>query len=97
MAVVAVRLLVPLFEGALVQALQAEGADKMLGVELLGHGGDASTRDGLLAAGAERPPQSVIVGLAVGTGLVLKEVAAVELLAAFCAHEARWMPLTVES
>ena len=47
---VAVRLVVLLLEGALVQLLQAESADKVLRVKLLEHGRDAAPRDRLLAA-----------------------------------------------
>lgn len=42
-ASVAIRLVVLLLEGALVQLLQAERAHKMLRVELPEHGGYAST------------------------------------------------------
>ena len=47
---VAVRLVILLLEGALVQLLQAERADKVLRVKLLEHGRDAAPRDWLLAA-----------------------------------------------
>ncbi len=50
---VAVRLVVLLLEGALVQLLQAECADEVLRVELLLHGGDAAACDGLAAASAQ--------------------------------------------
>lgn len=69
----AVRFVVLLFEGAFVELLQAEGADKVLRVELLGHGGDAAPRDGLLAAGAERAAALVVVHLAVRLAVVLEE------------------------
>ena len=46
----AVGLVVLLLEGALVELLQAEGADKVLRVELLEHGRDTAACDGLLAA-----------------------------------------------
>lgn len=52
-AAVTVRLVVLLFERAFVELLQAEGADEVFRVELLGHGGDAAARDGLLAARAQ--------------------------------------------
>lgn len=52
-AVLTVRLVVLLLEGALVELLEAEGTDEVLRVELLSHGGDAAACDGLLAAGAE--------------------------------------------
>lgn len=69
----AVRFVVLLLEGALVELLQAEGADKVLRVELLGHGGDAAARDGLLAAGTERAAALVVVHLAVRLAVVLEE------------------------
>lgn len=74
-AVLAVRLVVLLLERALVELLEAEGADEVLRVELLGHGGDAAARDGLLAARAQGAPPLVVVRLAVGLPLVLKEAA----------------------
>lgn len=52
-AALAVGFVILLFEGALVELLQAKGAHEMLGMELLGHGGDAAARDGLLAARAQ--------------------------------------------
>lgn len=74
-AALAVGLVVLLLEGALVELLEAEGAHKMLGVELLGHGGDAAARDGLLAARAQRAAPLVVVHLTVGLPVVLKEAA----------------------
>ena len=74
-AVLAVRLVVLLLERALVELLEAEGADEVLRVELLGHGGDAAARDGLLAARAQGAPPLVVVRLAVGLPLVLEEAA----------------------
>lgn len=71
----AVRLVVLLLEGAFVELLEAEGADEVLRVELLGHGGDAAARDGLLAAGAERAAALVVVHLAVRLPVVLEETA----------------------
>lgn len=47
----------------------------MLGVELLGHGGDTATGDGLLAAGAQRAAPLVVVNLTVRLPVVLKEAA----------------------
>lgn len=49
----AVRFVVLLFKRALVQLLQAEGTDEVLGVKLLEHGRDAAPRDGLLTAGTQ--------------------------------------------
>lgn len=74
-AVLAVGLVVLLLEGPLVELLEAEGADEVLGVELLGHGGDAAAGDGFLAAGAERAAPLVVVHLAVGLPVVLEEAA----------------------
>lgn len=47
----------------------------MLGVELLGHGGDTATSDGLLAAGAQRAAALMVVHLTVRLPVVLKEAA----------------------
>lgn len=82
-AVLTVRLVVLLLEGALVELLEAEGTDKVLRVELLGHGGDAAARDGLLAAGAQRASPLVVVHLTVGLPIVLEEAAVDEWREAF--------------
>lgn len=71
----AVGLLVLLLECSFVELLQAEGAHKVLRVELLAHGGDAAARDGLLAARAERAAPLVVVDLAVRLAVVLEETA----------------------
>ena len=47
----------------------------MLRVELLGHGGDAAARDGLLAAGAQGAAPLVVVHFTVGLPVVLEETA----------------------
>lgn len=52
-AVLTVRLVILLLEGALVELLEAEGTDEVLRVELFGHGRDAAARDRLLAARAQ--------------------------------------------
>ena len=57
MALVAIGLLTPLFEGALIELFQTERADKMLRVKLFEHCSDAPARDGLLAARAQRAAQ----------------------------------------
>lgn len=72
-AAVAVGLVVLFFEGAFVELLQAEGADKVLRVELLGHGRDAASCYGLLAAGAEGAAALVVVDFTVGLAIVFKE------------------------
>lgn len=74
-AVLAVRLVVLLFEGSFVELLEAEGTDKVFWVEFLAHGSDAASRDGLLAAGAERAAALVVMHLAVGLPVVLEEAA----------------------
>lgn len=74
-AALAVGLVVLLLEGALVELLEAEGADKVLRVELLAHGGDAAARDGLLAAGAQRAAPLVVVRLAVRLAVMVEEAA----------------------
>lgn len=74
-AVLAVGLVVLLFEGSFVELLEAEGTDKVFWVEFLAHGSDAASRDGLLAAGAERAAALVVMHLAVGLPIVLEEAA----------------------
>ena len=64
------------------QVIHAEGARKVLGVELLAHGVDAVPQDGLLALGTEGPSCFVVVQLAIGLALMLKEVHLWEALAA---------------
>lgn len=85
-AALAVRLVVLLFEGALVELLKAEGTDKMLGMELLAHGCDTAARDGLLTAGTQRPAAGVIMDLAVGLTVVLEETAVDEGCEALLKH-----------
>lgn len=82
-AALAVGLVVLLLEGALVELLEAEGTDEVLGVELLGHGGDAAAGDGLLAPGAQGAAPLVVVDLAVRLPVVLKEAAVDERREAF--------------
>ena len=84
----AIRLLPLLLEGALVQLLQAEGANEVFRVELPEHGRDASAGNGLVASGAEGASEGVEVGLAVRPALVLEEVAVDERLPTGHAHEA---------
>ncbi len=69
----AVWFVILFFEGAFVELLQAEGADKVLWVELLGHGCDAASRDGLLTAGAEGAAPLVVVHFTVRLAVVLEE------------------------
>lgn len=95
-AALAVGLVVLLFERALVELLQAEGADKVLRVELLGHGRDAAARDGLLAAGAEGAALLVVVGLAVRLALVVEKASVDERREALSADETLRMPKRVE-
>lgn len=74
-AVLAVGLVVLLFEGSFVELLEAEGTDKVFWVEFLAHSSDAASCDGLLAAGAERAAALVVMHLAVGLPVVLEEAA----------------------
>lgn len=83
----AVGLLVLLLEGAFVQLLEAEGAHKVFGVELLAHGRDAASRDGLLAAGAQGAAPLVVVRLAVGLAVVVEEAAVHERRETFLEEE----------
>ena len=92
----AIRLLSLLFEGALVQLLQAEGTDEMLWVKLFPHGGDASSGDRFLAAGAQRPSPRVIMNLAIGLTVVFEVASTGEGHETFSATEAFIVPLALE-
>jgi len=92
-AVVTVRLVVLLFERALVELLEAERADEVLGMVLAEHGSDAAARDGLVTASAQRTTFGMIVSLTVRLALVVVERAALERLETVTAHEALGMPL----
>lgn len=72
-AAVAVGFVVLFFKGAFVELLEAEGADKVLRVELLGHGRDAAACDGLLTAGTKGAASLVVVHFTVGLAVMLKE------------------------
>lgn len=74
-AVLAVRLVVLFFEGSFVELLEAEGTDKVFGVKFLAHSSDAASRDRLLAPRAERAAALVVMHLAVGLPVMLKEAA----------------------
>lgn len=91
-----IRLVVLFFKSAFVELFEAEGADKVLGVELLGHGRDAASGDGFLAAGAERAAPLVVVNLAVRLPVVLEETAVHKRGEALPADETLWMPKTVQ-
>lgn len=71
-----------LLERALVQLLETEGAHKMFRMEFLEHGRNAATRYGLRAAGTERTALGMIMCLAIGQTLVVKERATLERLSA---------------
>lgn len=72
-ASVAVRFVILFFEGALVELLEAESADKVLRVELAEHGGDAAAGDRLVTACAQRAPLGVVVRLAVRQTFMVEE------------------------
>lgn len=95
-AVLAVRFVVLLFERAFVQLFKAEGADKMLRVKLLAHGGDTAAGYRLLTAGAERAASLVIMCLAVRLPLVLEETAIHERNETLPAHETLGVPQRVQ-
>ena len=69
----AVGFVVLLFESAFVELFQAEGTDKVLRVELLGHCRYTASCDGLLTARAEGSTPLVVVHFTVGLAIVLKE------------------------
>lgn len=95
-AALTVGLVILLLEGALVELLEAKGAHEMLGVELLGHGGDAAAGDGFLAARAQRAATLVVVHLTIWLPVVLEEAAIDKGCEAFPAHKAFRVPEGVE-
>lgn len=95
-AALAVGFVVLLFEGSLIQLLQAEGTDEMLGVKLLAHGCDAATGDGFLTAGTQRSTAGVIMHLTVWLPVVLEETAVYERCETLPAHKTLWMPEAAE-
>lgn len=92
----AVRFVVLFFKGAFVELFQAEGAHKVLRVELLGHGCDAASRDGLLTAGAEGAAALVVVHFTVGLAVVLKETSIHKWGEALPANKTLGMPQTIQ-
>jgi len=84
------------FESAFVELFETEGADKVLGVKLAEHGGDATAGNGFLAGRTRRSTHLVVMGLAVGKTLVLEKVASNKRLVTLPADEAFWVPCSVE-
>merc|ERR1719234_2539373 len=95
-ALVAIRFLPLLLEGALIQLLQAEAADKMLWMEFAEHGSDTAARDCLMTASAKTATKCMVVLFTVGEAFVLKKVAVMERHLTLLAHETVGMPLQVE-
>lgn len=93
---VAVRLVLLLFERALVQLLEAEGTDKVLRMELTAHSGDTATSDGALAARAQGTTALMVMRLTEGQALMVKEAAINEGCVALPTDEALWMPQCVQ-
>ena len=87
-ASVAVGFVAVLLEGSLVELLEAKRADKVFGVKLAEHGGDAAAGDGLAAARARRPTHLVVVQFAVRRPFVLVKVAVSKRLLALSAGAA---------
>ena len=67
-----------LLEGALVELVEAEGADEVFGMEALPHGRHTATADRLPATRAETSASAVVVSLAVRSSAVLEERSALE-------------------
>ena len=68
----------------------------MLRVKLLSHGGDASSGDRFLAAGAQRPPPRVIMDFAIGLTVVFEVAPTGEGHETLSATEALVVPLALE-
>lgn len=77
-AALAVGLVILLLERAFVQLLEAESAHKVFWVKLLAHSRDAAAGDGFLAARAQRAAPLMVVRLAVGLAIMVKEAAVYE-------------------
>ena len=75
---VTVRLFLVFLESALVQLLQAERAGKVLGMILLRHGRDASSRNRCAAACAQSSSFIVIMGFTEWMTFYLEKVASVK-------------------
>lgn len=95
-AVLAVRLVVLLLEGALVELLETEGTDEVLRMELLRHGGDTAASNGFLAARAQRATPLMVVHLTVRLPVVFKEAAVDKRREALPTHKALRVPKSVE-
>lgn len=95
-AALAVGFVVLLFECALVQLFQAEGADEMLGVKLLAHGSDAAAGNGFLTAGAERAAVLVVMSLTVRLPFMLEETTVHKWSETLPADKTLWVPERVE-
>lgn len=95
-AVLAVGLVVLFFEGSFVELLEAEGTDKVFRVKFLAHSSDAASCDRLLATGAERAATLVVMHLAVGLPVMLKEAAIDEWCETFPTDKAFRVPQGVQ-
>lgn len=67
----------------------------MLRMELVSHGTDAATSDGLLTSVAEGPLALVVVQLTEGTSIQFKEGASRKSAEAIPTNKAFWMPDSV--
>lgn len=65
-------------------------------MELLLHGSDASSSDGLVAASAEGTPHCVIMDLTIRDAIMVEETATVEWHAALPADKTVWVPLHIQ-
>ena len=68
----------------------------MLRMKLAKHGRDTPPRNRLMAPGAQRAPQRVIMRLAIRPSVVLEEISVVKGRSAFHAHETIRMPLSIQ-
>lgn len=90
--VAAVGLAIALMETLLAELLAALGAEEVLRVPGLVQRRDALVQDGAVAVGTAWAKQIVVIGLAVGEAVALKEVAGAQLLAAVVARKVLRMP-----
>lgn len=84
------------FKGAFVELFQAEGTDKVLRMELLGHGCDTAPCDRFLTARAQGAAALVVVHFTVRLAVVLKETSIHKRGEALPANKTLRMPKAVQ-
>lgn len=92
-----VWLFLVLLECSLAQLSDAESAHKVLWMELVPHGSDTASGDGLVTSSTQRSSVLVVVYFTVRPSLVLVVCSSTKPIPAFKAHKALNMPLFLKS